>query len=261
MRTIARFMDARNTTEGKFLSVLLSVLLVFSFLNVTMFTDYANAEDETVPEVTVEENQSLDVVDPAAGEPEEEAEEPVAAPEEEQPESEEPAGEVNESEDKEAVVLNVDKTVDESAAGSERIVARSQNLAAEPNAAAVLSADLKLTIGDSESLKYSSDSKFTKYQWKVTSGDNVVKIANAKGERSGGNPYTYSNSVTALGVGTATVEFQTSDLGWFWTTQQTWTIEVTAPVLTGITIDGSDTVAEFAAVNLTAKLSPDGAVG
>ena len=26
MRTIARFMDARNTTEGKFLSVLLSVL-------------------------------------------------------------------------------------------------------------------------------------------------------------------------------------------------------------------------------------------
>ena len=27
MRTIARFMDARNTAEGKFLSVLLSVLL------------------------------------------------------------------------------------------------------------------------------------------------------------------------------------------------------------------------------------------
>lgn len=46
MRTIARFMDARNTAEGKFLSVLLSVLLVFSFLNVTMFTDFANAEDD-----------------------------------------------------------------------------------------------------------------------------------------------------------------------------------------------------------------------
>lgn len=46
MRTIARFMDARNTAEGKFLSVLLSVLLVFSFLNVTMLTDYANATDE-----------------------------------------------------------------------------------------------------------------------------------------------------------------------------------------------------------------------
>lgn len=44
MRTIARFMDARNTAEGKFLSVLLSVLLVFSFLNVTMFTDYAGAD-------------------------------------------------------------------------------------------------------------------------------------------------------------------------------------------------------------------------
>ena len=52
MRTIARFMDARNTTEGKFLSVLLSVLLVFSFLNVTMFTDYANATDENAPEAT-----------------------------------------------------------------------------------------------------------------------------------------------------------------------------------------------------------------
>lgn len=45
MRTIARFMDARNTAEGKFLSVLLSVLLVFSFLNVTMFTDYAGATE------------------------------------------------------------------------------------------------------------------------------------------------------------------------------------------------------------------------
>lgn len=95
MRTIARFMDARNTAEGKFLSVLLSVLLVFSFLNVTMFTDYANAEDETVPEATVEETQSLDAVDPVTDEPEEEAEEDEGAPEQEQPESEEPAGEVN----------------------------------------------------------------------------------------------------------------------------------------------------------------------
>lgn len=58
MRTIARFMDARNTTEGKFLSVLLSVLLVFSFLNVTMFTDYANAEDE--------EGEAIEFVEPAA---------------------------------------------------------------------------------------------------------------------------------------------------------------------------------------------------
>lgn len=53
MRTIARFMDARNTAEGKFLSVLLSVLLVFSFLNVTMFTDYAGAD--TTPEGDVTE--------------------------------------------------------------------------------------------------------------------------------------------------------------------------------------------------------------
>lgn len=47
MRSIARFMDARNTAEGKFLSVLLSVLLVFSFLNVGMFTDQAGAVEET----------------------------------------------------------------------------------------------------------------------------------------------------------------------------------------------------------------------
>lgn len=99
MRTIARFMDARNTAEGKFLSVLLSVLLVFSFLNVTMFTDYANATDENAPEATVEENQSLDAVDPAADESEGDAQpEDEGAPEQEHPESEEPAGEVNEIE-------------------------------------------------------------------------------------------------------------------------------------------------------------------
>ena len=86
MRTIARFMDARNTTEGKFLSVLLSVLLVFSFLNVTMFTDYANAEDE--------EGEATEFVEPA-GEPEAQAQ-----PEDEAdgPEFEEPAEEVNETE-------------------------------------------------------------------------------------------------------------------------------------------------------------------
>lgn len=99
MRTIARFMDARNTAEGKFLSVLLSVLLVFSFLNVTMFTDYANATDENAPEATVEENQSLDAVDPAADEPEEEVQEGEGTPEQEQPESEEPVGEVNGTEE------------------------------------------------------------------------------------------------------------------------------------------------------------------
>lgn len=92
MRTIARFMDARNTAEGKFLSVLLSVLLVFSFLNVTMFTDYANAEDETVPEATSRRPQSLDAVDPVTDEPEEEAEEDEGAPEQEQPSPRSPRG-------------------------------------------------------------------------------------------------------------------------------------------------------------------------
>ena len=73
MRTIARFMDARNTAEGKFLSVLLSVLLVFSFLNVTMFTDYAGAD----PNEASEEN-SLPVEEPEFTEPEATAEEPKA---------------------------------------------------------------------------------------------------------------------------------------------------------------------------------------
>lgn len=111
MRTIARFMDARNTAEGKFLSVLLSVLLVFSFLNVTMFTDYANATDE--------EGEATEFAEPAAepgdeaqpggtaGEPEKETksltegEENEGAPEQGQPESEEPSGEVNGTEGKE----------------------------------------------------------------------------------------------------------------------------------------------------------------
>lgn len=69
MRTIARFMDARNTAEGKFLSVLLSVLLVFSFLNVTMFTDYAGAD-------TTPEGDGTEIVDPV-----EDVERPEAQPE------------------------------------------------------------------------------------------------------------------------------------------------------------------------------------
>lgn len=80
MRTIARFMDARNTTEGKFLSVLLSVLLVFSFLNVTMFTDYANAEDEEGEAIEfVEPPRAGDEVQPEdeAGELEKETESPT----------------------------------------------------------------------------------------------------------------------------------------------------------------------------------------
>lgn len=97
MRTIARFMDARNTAEGKFLSVLLSVLLVFSFLNVTMFTDYAGAD-------TTEEGNGTEIVTSL-----EDAEEPEAQPEDEAdgPESEEPTEEVNEP----ATVIGTDDEV------------------------------------------------------------------------------------------------------------------------------------------------------
>lgn len=45
MYKLARFADARNTAEGKFIATMLSVLLVFSFLNVAMFTDSAVAAE------------------------------------------------------------------------------------------------------------------------------------------------------------------------------------------------------------------------
>lgn len=96
MRSIARFMDARNTTEGKFVSILLSLLLVFSFLNVTMFTDLANADDETdagAATTFVEESDDVkadeDVLE--VTEPEQE---PAADPE---PTGDEPTEEVNTS--------------------------------------------------------------------------------------------------------------------------------------------------------------------
>ena len=62
---------------------MLSVLLVFSFLNVTMFTDYANAEGDN--------GEATEFAEPV-GEPEAQAQ-----PEDEAngPESEEPAEEVN----------------------------------------------------------------------------------------------------------------------------------------------------------------------
>ena len=72
MRSIARFMDARNTAEGKFLSILLSVLLVFSFLNVTMFTERAGADE------TVESTELVDQVNDSIEEEPVSAEEPEA---------------------------------------------------------------------------------------------------------------------------------------------------------------------------------------
>ena len=83
MRSIARFMDARNTAEGKFLSILLSVLLVFSFLNVTMFTERAGADE------TVESTELVDQVNDSIEEEPVSAEEPEAgAVPEEEPEKE-----------------------------------------------------------------------------------------------------------------------------------------------------------------------------
>ena len=84
MRSIARFVDARNTAEGKFLSVLLSVLLVFSFLNVTMFTERAGADE------TAESTELVDQVNDSAKEEAAPVEEPEAdaVPEEDSEEGE-----------------------------------------------------------------------------------------------------------------------------------------------------------------------------
>ena len=93
MRAIARFMDARNTAEGKFLSVLLSVLLVFSFLNVTMFTDLANADDEVALGAATE--IVAEIEDDGEVEEAEEAPEAPESPEADAPEApaDEPAEE------------------------------------------------------------------------------------------------------------------------------------------------------------------------
>lgn len=183
MRTIARFMDARNTAEGKFLSVLLSVLLVFSFLNVTMFTDYANATDETAPEVAVEENQSLDVVDPVTDEPEEEAEEGEGAPEQEQPESEEPAGEVNEIEgqpeegtgDSEQPADNEKSSRDKEADSTQGMLTGGAATFAMVDTYASSDQHITVSAGDSVSIKGSNSGYRT---WQITKGHN----RNAKGK-------------------------------------------------------------------------------
>lgn len=182
MRTIARFMDARNTAEGKFLSVLLSVLLVFSFLNVTMFTDYANATDETAPEVAVEENQSLDIVDPAADEPEDEAQEGEGAPEQEQPESEEPAGEVNENSAEEVEAASEQEPssdwetgyVDTPVVEEQEAMPLALDLTAAPKAAAFTAGTKTMKVG--ETAKISGTSSNRGHDWKI-SDSSVVSLS------------------------------------------------------------------------------------
>ena len=77
MHKLARFADARNTAEGKFVAILLSVLLVFSFLNVTMFTDRANAGENDLEssETTLPVEDMTLEADEAEDETEDEAEE------------------------------------------------------------------------------------------------------------------------------------------------------------------------------------------
>lgn len=183
MRTIARFMDARNTAEGKFLSVLLSVLLVFSFLNVTMFTDYANATDENAPEATVEENQSLDAVDPAADESEGDAQpEDEGAPEQEQPEPEEPEAEVNESGAKEPeAAAEQEPSSDRETVYADAPVVEEQeamplafDLAAAPKAAASDTGAKTMKVGETAEISGAESNWY--HSWK-TSDSSVVSLS------------------------------------------------------------------------------------
>ncbi len=64
MRISNRFADARNTVEGKVLSVFLSLLLVFAMLNLPAFTDHAlAAEGETDDSITSVEESSGSTTD------------------------------------------------------------------------------------------------------------------------------------------------------------------------------------------------------
>ena len=175
MRTIARFMDARNTAEGKFLSVLLSVLLVFSFLNVTMFTDYANATDETAPEVAVEENQSLDVVDPVTDESEEEAQEGEGTPEQEQP-----AEEVNEDSAEEVEAASEQEPssdrefgrVDTPVVEEQKAMPLALDLAVTPKATASATGAKTMKVGETAKI---SGTESRSHTWK-TSDSSVVSL-------------------------------------------------------------------------------------
>lgn len=141
MRTIARFMDARNTAEGKFLSVMLSVLLVFSFLNVTMFTDYANAVDE---ETTVEETLGMEVDDADEAETDEEVvepetDEPEPASVEEPAEPEQAAEEVTQTpaEDEVSVEFEIENAT---------VSVADKVLTADSNVSVQSGVDLKFTV-------------------------------------------------------------------------------------------------------------------
>lgn len=76
MRIQTRFMDARNTTEGKVVATLLSLLLALPFLNVTTFIDHAYADDEETPAI---EQPSTALDDTASAEPAAKAEAEAAA--------------------------------------------------------------------------------------------------------------------------------------------------------------------------------------
>ena len=239
MRTIARFMDARNTAEGKFLSVLLSVLLVFSFLNVTMFTDYANATDENAPEATVEENQSLDAVDPAADESEGDA----------QPESEEPEAEVNESGAKEPeAAAEQEPSSDRETVYADAPVVEEQeamplafDLAAAPKAAASDTGAKTMKVGETAEISGAESNWY--HSWK-TSDSSVVSLSGTDKQEV---------KLSALKEGTVTL---THTYCYFGEQKETFTVTVsgggddaagTTRVYMNVKLDGEVDVSDWAA--------------
>lgn len=171
MRTIARFMDARNTAEGKFLSVLLSVLLVFSFLNVTMFTDFANAEDDAeqalvetpedvdVPEAADEEPATDEVTEPEAEEPQEEA-----APEQE-PVAQEPEEEVTET-----PTVEEEPEADET---EDRVTASGTNdgvVSSSVNTLDLYANEVEYELEPGKSVTIDNATRDTDKNWKISAG-------------------------------------------------------------------------------------------
>ncbi|MDE7218594.1 MAG: Ig-like domain-containing protein, partial [Oscillospiraceae bacterium] len=125
----------------------------------------------------------------------------------------------------------------------------------------MLAADVELTIDKDHDLTYDL-TKNSSYRWIIESeSENGVVVLS--GQSSGSSRGRKTITVTGLKPGTATVAFQTQTWifgsGYVWSTQKTWTIEVTSPVpATGISIPGSDTVAEFGTVKLNAVFAPAG---
>ena len=199
MRVIARFMDARNTAEGKFLSVLLSVLLVFSFLNVTMFTDLANADDEVAlgaaTEIVDEVEDDGEVVEeePEVTEPEA----PTSETKEEAPAEEPTEDPVKDEGATEPITNDSQATPDDETNDGFEAAPVTRTAAPTPNKGTETYASdpVAVSVGDTWTVTC-DQGRSHNHSWK-TSDSSVVKITKAAKKKT--------VSLEAVGSGAATV--------------------------------------------------------